>query len=306
MDVEKNLEMYFKHQISTIPKEIDLQNMRIEDMKSPKRHNMTIKFALVMILLLSMTGTSIVYADSIVSYIKNMSFLQSDGDIAWSIDTEKESGSYNEIVDATYEQLNLTPGQAVAIYAVENNPNKVIVSLQEPLVIQDINELNSYQINSFDYGFLAQLLQKYDFSEGKVTLETILTNDYKDLMLEEAEVTGDSVIVKEIEVSSEVQSVVLEYSSREQLEESPAFTVQIMKWFGDKVIETGDEDGKATSNYEKIMLDEFEVLYSELFGRREVTWVASGIYYNISTIEETMSKDELIQISKELARGYEE
>ena len=301
MDVEKNLKMYFEQQINTIPDDIDFHNIKIENIKMPKRNHIPTKFALVMVLLISITGTSIVYGDSIVTYIKNLSFFHSNGDVAWSIDTEKDDGSYRDVVNATYEQLNLAPGQAVAIYAVEDNANKVIVSRQKPLIFLDINELNSYNINSLDYAFEPELLQEYEFKEGKVTFDTILPDNYMDLMLDEARTTGKSVIVKELESSSNVLSIVVDYYSKKNIEESPVFTVQIMKWFGDKVIETGNEDGMATNNYEKIMLDESEVLYSELSGRKEISWVASGLYYNISSIQGSMTKDELLNITKALA-----
>ena len=301
MDVEKNLKMYFEQRINTIPDDIDFHNIKIENIKMPKRNHIPTKFALVMVLLISITGTSIVYGDSIVTYIKNLSFFHSNGDVAWSIDTEKDDGSYRDVVNATYEQLNLAPGQAVAIYTVEDNANKVIVNLQKPLIFLDINELNSYNINSLDYAFEPDLLQEYEFREGKVTFDTILPDNYMDLMLDEARTTGKSVIVKELESSSNVLSIVVDYYSKKNIEESPVFTVQIMKWFGDKVIETGNEDGMATNNYEKIMLDESEVLYSELSGRKEISWVASGLYYNISSIQGTMTKDELLNITKALA-----
>ncbi len=301
MDVEKNLKMYFEQKINTLPDDIDFRNVKIENIKMPIRSHITVKLALAMVLLVSMTGTSIVYGDSIVTYIKNLSFFHSNGDVAWSIDTEKDDGSYKDLVDATYDQLNLAPGQAVAIYVVEDNPNKVIVSQQEPLVIQDINELNSYKINSLDYAFEPELLQKYEFYKGKVTFDTILPSNYTDLMLDEAQTTGKSVIVKKLESSSNILSIDAEYYSKEHLEESPVFSVHIMKWIGDKVIETGDEDGMPTNNYEKILLDESEVLYSELSGRKDISWVASGFYYIISSSQETMTKDELLNITKALA-----
>lgn len=301
MDVEKNLKMYFEHQINTIPNETDFRNINIENMKTPKRNNILAKIAIVMVLLISMTGSSIAYGSSIVTYIKNLSFFDSNGDVAWSIETEKEDDSYNDIVKTTYDQLHLAPGQAVAIYAVENNPNKHIVSLQEPLNIQDINKLNSYKINSLEYTFVPELLQKYEFHEGKVIFDTILPNNYVDLMLNEAVTTGKRVIVKKLESTSNVTSIVVEYYSKEYLKESPVFTVQIMKWNGDKIIETGDENGKPTDNYEKLMLGESEVLYSELSGRKEISWIASGVYYNISSIQGVMTKDELLNITKALA-----
>ncbi len=300
MDVEKNLKMYFEQQINTIPDDIDFRNIKIENIKMPKRNHIPTKLVIVMVLLVSMAGTSIVYGDSIVTYIKKLSFFHSNGDVAWSIDTEKDDGTYKDIVDATYDQLHLAPGQAVAIYAVEDNPNKVIVSLQEPLVFLDINELNSYKINSLDYAFEPELLEKYEFHEGKVTFDTILPNNYTDLMLDEAQTTGKSVIVKELESSSNILSIVVEYYSKENLEESPVFTVQIMKWIGDKVIETSNGDGMPTNNYEKIMLDESEVLYSELSGRKDISWVDSGFDYTISSTQETMTKDELLNITKAL------
>lgn len=301
MDIEKNLKMYFEQQINTLPDNIDFRNNQIENFKTPKSNHIPRKLVMIMVLLVSMTGTSIVYGDSIVTYIKHMNFFHSNGGVAWSIDTEKEDRSYENIVDTTFDQLQLAPGQGVAIYAVDDNPNKIIVSRQEPLVIQDINKLNSYQINSLDYAFASELLQNYEFHEGRVTFDTRIPNNYTDLILDEAKTTGKSVIVKMLEPSTDVLSLVVEYYSKEHLEESPVFTVQIMKWIGDKVIEVGDEEGMPTNNYEKLMLGESEVLFSELSGQKEILWINSGFYYKISSIQEAMTKDELLNITKALA-----
>ena len=301
MDVEKNLKMYFQQQIDMIPGDIDFSTIKTDNMKISKRNYIPTKLALVMVLLVSLTGTTIVYGKSILTYIKNLDFYNSNGDVTWSIDTEADNGSYKDIVNETYDQLDLAPGQAVAIFAADDNPDNIIVSQQEPLVFLDINELNSYKYDSLDYVFVPELLQKNKFREGKVAFNPILPNSYFDLMIDEAKTTGKSVIVKELETSSNVASIIVEYYNKDHSEESPAFTVQIVKWFGDKVIQTNDEDGMPANNYEKIMLDESEALYTKLSGQKKISWVTSGFHYIISSTQETMTKDELLSITKALA-----
>ncbi len=301
MDVEKNLKMYFEQQIDTIQEDIDFCNRKIENVKIHKRNHIPTRLAVVIVLIISLTGTGIVYGDTIVTYIKNLNFFHSNGDVAWSIETKKELGSYADIVDTNYSQLRLMPGQAVAIYTVENNPDEIIVCQQEPLVFVDVNEFNSYKINSLDYTFAPEILQDYEFHEGRVTFDTILPDNYSKLMKDEARATGKNVVVKNVETSSEVQSVFVDYYNKEDSDNFPSFTVQIVKWMGDELIEATNEEGMPTNHYEKIMLGESEVLYSELSRRKEIKWVASGYYYNVSSNQKIMTKEELLRITEALA-----
>lgn len=298
MDMEKNLKMYFEHQVDTIEKDIDLSGMNIEKANMVRKTSSSIKFAIAIFVFLGMTSTSIVYGGEIVSFIKNMDLFKADGELAWSIDTE-ESGTYQDVANDAYEQLNLTQGQAVAIYVEDDNPQNIIVSQQEPLTTRDINELNTYQLDSLDYAFMPELLHKYEFAEGAVTYNTPIPTDYFELMQQEARKTGESVIIKEIEASDEIVSIKADYFQKEQIEGIPGFTVFLVKWPGDKIIQTQEEDGMV-DEYEKIMLDNSEILYKATSDQKEITWVSNGYYYNISSKQELMTKEELLEITNAL------
>ncbi len=301
MDIEKDLKMYFEQQTSKLPDNLDFHNRKIESRPFPRRNHVPVKLLLTLALLIAISGSSIVYGSTIVSYIKNLDFFNSNGDTVWSISTSEESRSYEDIVDATLAGLNLAPGEAVSIYVKEDNPDNIVVDYQEPLVIEDINQFNSYHINQLDYSFAPELLQKYEFRTGTVTFDTIMSNENFALILEEAKTTDQNVIVKNLEVSSEVASLAGDYYSKEDSDGWPAFNVRMVKWHGNDLIHTSDENGIAVHDYEKIMLGDSEVLYRELYGRKEINWIESGIYYIISSNQKSMTKEELLNITKALA-----
>lgn len=301
MEIEDNMKMFFEDKISSIDINVDVEKAVMSKIASPKRitYNKRI-LATIVIISMCMASTGIVYGQEIIMYIKNMDFMNNRGEVEWTITTDEEDyGDYSVHAMEVFENLDIEDGKAVAIYVTDNNPQNIIVSMQKPLTVQEIDVINSYKIGSLNVALEKVILDKYYFKTGEVTFDMASYID-QDGMIQEASETGNNVIINDIEVTDRVRATSYNYyNDSSSTDEKPYFTINIMKWDGNKLIKSNSQDDNLT-DYASVMIGDSEVLYENSNDTKQIKWISEECYFNIVTTQEDMSMEELLKIAEQI------
>jgi hypothetical protein len=305
MEIENTLKEYFKNKINNIDVNPDVERAVMAKLTTPRRNSYnkrTLAFVLLITLLLTQTGLA--YGNDIYQYIKNMDFFNNSSEAEWSIVTDEEDyRSYDAAVQEAYESLDLEPGNAVAIYVAEANPEQIVSSIVKPVIIQDLAQINSYPIGDLNLSLSYDILNKYQFHEGKITYNVLSELIDIEAMVKEANRTGKGVIVKELPVSEDVASISCEYITTNSDDNQPAFTIGITKWYGN-MLRRHKNDNESLVDFESVMIGDSEVLYENLIEGKHVTWINDGYHYQLFSKQSTMTKEELLRIAEQIKQQH--
>lgn len=296
MEIEDQLKAYFKNQIKDINTDINVEEVVMSKIITPKRRTVPMKL-LVITAIVSMffCSTILAYGKEVINIMQNMNFKNDKGKVEWTASYDKVDGNFGDVVKDVFENLDLEEGKAVAIYVAKNNPDNSISIQQKPITVQDIDLINTYQIGTQNFKFEKDILQKYQFKNGRIQneLEDQSTNDILAIMKEGKE--SGEVIVKDVKVSKNVAQISCDYFENNQICNQPDFTYLISQWPGSDMIITEDENDN-TSAYEKVMVGNSEVLYDTVHDIKKVTWLNDGYYFRVFSKKTNMTKEELLRI----------
>lgn len=297
MEIEDQLKAYFKNQIKDINTDINVEEVVMSKIITPKRRTAPKKLLLIAaIVTMLFCSTALAYGKEVVSIMQNMNFKNDKGKVEWTITYSKENRSYGDIAHEVFENLNLDEGKAVAIYVAKNNPYNDIVSEQKPIKIQDIDLINSYKIGNQNFKFEKNILQKYQFKNGTIQneLENLSFNDIEKIR-KEAKKSGREVIVNDVMVTKNIDEISCDYYKNNVKSNRPDFTFYILKWNGSDMTRSADEKDNLVA-YDSVMVGNSEVLYEARQDIKNITWLNDEYYYCVSSKKKDMTKEELLRI----------
>lgn len=304
MEIEQNLKTYFENRINTMEHEVDVEQAVMSKISAgSSRHYHKGILSICVILALCSLSTGVAYGKEIISFFENMDFMNNKGEVEWSVSTDKEDyGNYQDAAEEVFDGLELQEGEAVAIYVPENNPDNIVITRQKPVVIEDIDLVNSFCIGMLQADVAKEILHKYEFSHSSVTYEVSEQPDIEK-MREEAYKTGKSAVVNNLAVTDNITAISSEYYDSSEGDTEPDFSVIMTAWYDNEVIFTNGE-GNAIQEYDKIMLSDSEVLYRNEEGIQSILWLSDGCYFKVSSERESMTKEELLQIAGEIKNPF--
>lgn len=295
MEIEDQLKAYFKNQIKDINTDINVEEVVMSKIITPKRRTAPKKLLLIAaIVTMLFCSTALAYGKEVVSIMQNMNFKNDKGIVEWTASYDKDFGNSGDVVKDVFENLDLEEGKAVAIYVAKNNPDNSMIIQQKPITVQDLDLINTYQIGTQNFKFEKDILQKYQFKNGKIQNE--LDDSAIDIvaMMKEGKESGE-VIVKDVKVLKNISQISCDYYENNQICNQPDFTFLISRWPGSDMIITKDENDN-TSAYEKVMVGNSEVLYHTTDYNKNVTWINDGYYFSVFSTKTNMTKEELLRI----------
>lgn len=295
MEIEDQLKAYFKNQIKDINTDINVEEGVMSKLITPKRRTAPKKLLLIAaIVTMLFCSTALAYGKEVVSIMQNMNFKNDKGIVEWTASYDKDFGNSGDVVKDVFENLDLEEGKAVAIYVAKNNPDNSMIIQQKPITVQDLDLINTYQIGTQNFKFEKDILQKYQFKNGKIQNE--LDDSAIDIvaMMKEGKESGE-VIVKDVKVSKNIAQISCDYYENNQICNQPDFTFLISRWPGSDMIITKDEIDN-TSAYEKVMVGNSEVLYHTTDDNKNVTWLNDEYYFSVFSTKTNMTKEELLRI----------
>ncbi|WFD10649.1 hypothetical protein [Tepidibacter hydrothermalis] len=211
-----------------------------------------------------------------------------EGNILWTYNEgTNEYAHLNKMMDDKQTKLKLKPGESVALYVNKDNPSEFMRIISEPIIT---NEFSEIQKNMSDYlKFPEVLLQKYNFTEGRISKEPKDVNT-EEIFREAAKTTtyDNPVFVKYIDLSDNVTGIGTTYSDGVN-----TININMFPWIGNDIISYEENSSKK----QKIELEDYEVLYEEEENNKRVFWIKNEVYYTISSHSKEVSIQNLIKIA---------